>query len=314
MELLAEDAAQHGILHPAAAFLHTVALSVELDDLLTVLATYKEPGTQLKRLKSCTKGVWTGGAMASGLQGIWKNRERGRSLGVAKRQRDREAWPPVPPHLHTPLPCTDHSSQIEKKEFDMVTFGFLPFLPEIQLDNVMEFRNAQTLPSHADLRGAVLAIESLQKRYQLDASQFVDGKLARDGEDLIKNDDDGDPQPQLSAMDSYSIASALFDEELYESSYDWFNLVVERCTDPAAPIDQEPCPNEVIATALAKGSFVLYLSGNTTAAVMQSAEAITFDQNCTEAVQYLKVYFAAPNIHQIELEASEDSNKTAALR
>ena len=76
--------------------------------------TLQSPRT---RKSSCYKGVWTGGAMASGLQEIWReNRERGRDLGVAKRHRDREAWPLAPPHLHMPLSCWDFRRFLARKK------------------------------------------------------------------------------------------------------------------------------------------------------------------------------------------------------
>ena len=40
-------------------------------------------------------------ATVPGLQKTWKNRERGRDLGAAKRYRDREVWPPAPPPTFT---------------------------------------------------------------------------------------------------------------------------------------------------------------------------------------------------------------------
>ena len=65
---------------------------------------------------------WGQGAMTPGLQEIWKeNRERRRSLGVTKRHRDREAWPPAPPHLHTPLSHWTCNQQSKYKKWTCIT-------------------------------------------------------------------------------------------------------------------------------------------------------------------------------------------------
>ena len=63
-----------------------------------------------------------------------REQRKGRSLGAAKRQRDREAWPPAPPHLHTP-----HDGLLTRTR--LAGLNWLFYLPLFRLMNFFEMND-----------------------------------------------------------------------------------------------------------------------------------------------------------------------------
>ncbi|OWA55536.1 hypothetical protein BV898_19920, partial [Hypsibius exemplaris] len=150
--------------------------------------------------------------------------------------------------------------------------GFELMHAEQRLDDLVAFREQQTLPDKTDPKGAAIAIARLQDVYKTTANQFAEG--------------------------NYTVANQVFNGEQVNEFTDWFGLLLEQCADIAEiELDEEDqgqdleCEASVIATCLTRIAYANHLRGNTTGAILQTAEALAFDETNQEALMFLKIYF-----------------------
>ncbi|XP_055357598.1 prolyl 4-hydroxylase subunit alpha-2-like [Paramacrobiotus metropolitanus] len=180
-----------------------------------------------------------------------------------------------------------HSKVLSRDLDELIEYYTKHREAEQKAESIRAFRKKQPFaPDENDLRGAVIALTRLQRTYKITAKELADGSSP-----ALPTD-----QPKMSVSDCYTVANELFKQEWYDQSYEWFEIVWNRCTNRASgillPDPDGECTASVVASALAKSSYILYhVDMNTTAAVLQAAEALAYEESNRDALDYIKLYY-----------------------